>query len=142
MLLQENFSVAYALPLHIGVVLVAVLITAVTDIWKFKVHNLVTIPLLAAGFIYHGFVGGQAALYSSILGALFGFVMLIGLYLLGGMGAGDVKLMTEVGACLGLPLTFFVFLAASLAAGVYALIVTVMFHSLGETWTNLRMAWF
>src|SRR5262249_2150922 len=77
----------------------------------------------------------------SFLGALCGFGLLLPMYLIGGMGAGDIKLMAAVGAWLGLPLTFYVFIAASLAAGIYALIVMAWYHRTEETWINLKIVW-
>jgi prepilin peptidase CpaA len=123
------------------VVLVAVLITAATDLWKFKVHNILTLPLLAGGLIYHGVMEGSGGLANSGLGMLFGFGALIVLYVLGGMGGGDVKLFTAVGAWLGMPFIFYAFLATSLAAGVYSLCVIVFYCTTRETWANLRILW-
>jgi prepilin peptidase CpaA len=128
-------------PLPICVVFAAVLVTAVTDVWKFKVHNVLTLPLLVSGLLYHAAVGGSLGFAGSVFGALFGFALLILLHLLGGMGAGDVKLMTGVGAWLGLPLTFYVFLASSLAAGAYALVIILAYRRTGEAWVNLQIAW-
>jgi prepilin peptidase CpaA len=123
------------------VVLVAVLVTAVTDVWKFKIHNVLTLPLLLSGLIYHAATAGTPGFLESLLGALFGFCLLIMLYIMGGMGAGDVKLMAGIGAWLGLPLTFYVFIASSLAAGAYALVIILMYQRTGETWVNLQIAW-
>jgi prepilin peptidase CpaA len=123
------------------VVLVATMISAITDIWKYKIHNLLTLPLLVAGLAYHGITGGGAGLGSSALGALCGFGVLIAFYAIGGMGAGDVKLMAAVGAWLGIPMTFYVFLAASLAAGVYSVALLVVGKGVGETWLNLQLLW-
>jgi prepilin peptidase CpaA len=120
------------------IVLTAVLIAAITDIWKFKVYNALTLPLLASGLVYHGL---HAQLADSLLGVLFGFAALIFLYVIGGMGAGDVKLMAAVGAWLGMPLTFYVFLASSLAAGIYALGLVVWNGRLAETVVNLQIMW-
>jgi prepilin peptidase CpaA len=120
------------------VVLSAVLIAAATDIWKFKVYNALTLPLLVSGLIYHAF---RLELANSLLGVLFGFAALIVLYIVGGMGGGDVKLMAAVGAWLGLPLTFYVFIASSLAAGVYALGLVIWNGRLGETVVNLHIMW-
>jgi prepilin peptidase CpaA len=122
-------------------VLAAVLITAVTDLWRFKVHNVVTLPLLASGLIYHAAVGGWSGLGISAWGAVFAFGALFVLYVVGGMGGGDVKLFAGVGAWLGLPLTFQVLLATSLAAGVYALALILLFRTHGETWANLQILW-
>jgi prepilin peptidase CpaA len=139
---QEISAVPQDFAVPAGVVLMAVLITAATDLWKFKVHNVLTLPLLAGGLIYHGVVEGQAGLATSSLGMLFGFGALFGFYVLGGMGGGDVKLFAAVGAWLGMPFTFYAFLATSLAAGVYSLCVIVFYRTTGDTWSNLRILWF
>jgi prepilin peptidase CpaA len=122
----------------LAVVLVAVLVAAATDIWKFKVYNALTLPLLASGLIYHGI---RLELASSVFGLLFGFAALIVLYIIGGMGAGDVKLMAAVGAWLGMPMTFYVFLASSLAAGIYSLGLVIWNGRLRETIVNLHIMW-
>jgi prepilin peptidase CpaA len=124
-----------------GVVIVASAISAVTDLWRFKVYNLLTIPLLFSGLLYHGVVGGYPELSKSFAGALFGFGILVAPYVMGGMGAGDVKLMSAVGAWLGLSLTYQVFIASSIAAGLYALALIVMSRKLLETWINLQILW-
>jgi prepilin peptidase CpaA len=128
--------VGQAPSIPIIIVVAAALIAAVTDVWKFKVHNALTLPLLLSGLIYHGVVEGASGLAGSVLGALFGFGALIGLYLLGGMGGGDVKLMAALGAWLGMPLTFFVFVASVVAAGVYAVVLVVAYGRVRETWIN------
>jgi prepilin peptidase CpaA len=133
--------VGQALSVPFGIVLIAAMVAAVTDLWKFKVHNLLTLPLLGAGLLYHGLTGGLAGLAESSLGALCGFAIMIIFYLLGGMGAGDVKLMAGVGAWLGMPLTFSVFLASGLAAGVYAVVLIVTYGKVRETWVNLQILW-
>jgi prepilin peptidase CpaA len=123
------------------VVLVGSLVAAATDVWKFKVYNLLTLPLLASGLCYWAYVNGLPGLVGSALGVLFGFGIMFMLYVLGGIGAGDVKLMAAIGAWLGMPLTFFVFVAGSLAAGLYALVVIVTRGSFSETWVNFRVMW-
>jgi prepilin peptidase CpaA len=137
---------AQPLPLPLAVVLVGVLIASVTDIWKFKVHNALTLPLLVSGLVYHtvfhpGCSDGWAGLSNSVLGMLFGFACLLIFFIMGGMGAGDVKLMAGVGAWLGMPLTLHVFIASSLAAGAYAVVLLTIGHNLRETWTNLQILW-
>ncbi len=129
----------YSVP--IALVLVAALIAAVTDVWKFKVYNLLTFPLLAGGLLYHALHGGAPELTGSILSALAGFGLMILLYTMGGMGAGDVKFVTALGAWLGLPLTLYVLMAGCIAAGVYAVILLVTAASLRETWLNIKILW-
>jgi prepilin peptidase CpaA len=124
------------------VVFVTVVAMAVTDLWQFRVHNLLTLPLLISGLIYQGVVDGTSGLVNGLLGALFGFSALILFCMMGGIGAGDVKLLAGVGAWLGLPLTFYVFIASSLAAGVYSIVLLLMNRRLRETWVNLQIAWY
>jgi prepilin peptidase CpaA len=130
---------SYDVPLL--VVLLASVIAGVTDVWKFKVHNILTLPLLLAGFTYWGIVGGATGLADSIVGSLFGFTILIIFYVMGGMGAGDVKLMAAIGAWLGLPLTLLVFVASALTMGIYALVLVVRYGTLRETWVKLQIVW-
>jgi prepilin peptidase CpaA len=125
----------------VTIVLVAAFVAAITDIWKFRVYNALTLPLLALGIAYHGVVSGLAGFSDSLLGALFGFSSLIVVYALGGMGAGDVKLMAAIGAWLGMPLTFFVLIASSMVAGVYAVVLVVWWGRVGETVVNLHILW-
>jgi len=131
------------------VILLATLLAGVIDAWKFKIHNLLTLPLILAGFIYHvvaggmaqGWAGAVAGLTGSLVGALFGFGILTVFFVLGGMGAGDVKLMAGVGAWLGWAATFYVFVASSLAAGMYALTLLLIFGKWRATLLNLGMVW-
>jgi prepilin peptidase CpaA len=124
------------------VVLGATLIAAITDVRSFKVHNALTLPLLFSGLVYHGVMNGTPGFQSSVGGMLFAFVVLILPYLAGGMGAGDVKLLAGVGTWLGLPTVIYVFLAASIAAGLYALGLVLSQRRFRETLANLQIIWF
>ncbi len=125
----------------IVIVLIASLVMAVTDLWTFKVYNVLTVPLLVSGFVYHGVVAGAAGLQASLLGAFFGFGVLLIFYVMGGMGAGDVKLMAACGAWLGLPWTFYLFIASSLAAGVYSIALLIVGRRFEETRENFKILW-
>lgn len=109
---------------------VACLIAAGTDLWKFKVYNALTLPALAGGLISSGLSGGWEGLAASGLGALTGFGLLAAFFAMGGVGAGDVKLLTALGAWLGPTLTLHVFLASAVVAGLYALILAAASGSL------------
>lgn len=104
-----------------SVALTAALIAAATDLWKYRIYNLLSWPLLLSGLIYHSVAGGGNGGAAALVGLLVGMVPFLLLYLIGGMGAGDVKLMAGLGAWLGPALTLQVVLISWLAAGVYAL---------------------
>src|SRR5579864_2426128 len=140
-LAKENRAVAQVVTVPFTVVSIFVVLSAVTDFWKFKVYNLLTIPLLFSGLIYHGVVGGSDEFTRSLAGALFGLGIMIVPYVMGGMGAGDVKLMTAVGAWLGFSLTYQVFIASSIAAGLYAVVLICMSKKVCDTWVNFQILW-
>jgi prepilin peptidase CpaA len=125
-----------------AVVLTAALAAAVTDVWKFKVYNALTLPLLLSGLMYHGLTGGLHGLALSLIGMLCGGGVLIMFYLLGGYGGGDVKLLAAIGAWLGAELTLYVFVISSLVSGVYALVLILFYGKIGETWKRWKVLWY
>ena len=106
--------------LPLVVVAGATLGAAATDLRAFKVYNALTFPMILAGPFASACLGGWAGLQASLLGAALGFVTLAVCFALGGVGAGDVKLLTGVGAWLGPALTWQVFVASAAAGGLYA----------------------
>ena len=52
-------------------------VAAVTDLWRFKVYNWLTLPLMASGLLYHASVGGLPGLGASVGALLFSFGALI-----------------------------------------------------------------
>lgn len=113
-----------------AVVVVAALVSAVTDLRSFKVYNVVTLPLFLLGVLYNTTLCGWAGLTGSLLGAACGFGLPFVGYVLGQVGAGDVKLMAGFGAWLGALVAFEIFLAATIVGGVVALVIIVCRSSL------------
>jgi len=106
--------------LPFAVVLVGVLIAACTDVWRFRLHNVLTIPLFISGLMYHGFTEGRSGLAGAVLGALVGGLPFLVVYAKGGMGAGDIKLLAAVGAWLGPWPVLHVLIVSGLATGCYS----------------------
>ncbi len=70
-------------------------------------------------FLLNGIQNGWDGLLHSVVGLLVGFSILLIPYLMGGMGAGDVKLLAVVGAMKG---SYFVFISALYMALIGGLI--------------------
>jgi prepilin peptidase CpaA len=89
----------------------------------------------SSSFVFDGFGG----LSTSLLGAVIGLILLLPLYFLRAMGAGDVKLMAAIGAFLGpLQITGAVLLTF-IAGGVLSLLAAIGTRSLPRVLDNLRL---
>lgn len=103
-----------------AIALAASLVAAFTDIWKYRIYNILTWPLLVSGFLYHSLAVEGMGWVPSALGFSVGFIPMALFYLSGGVGGGDVKLMGALGAWLGPGVTLEVLFVSWLAAGLYA----------------------
>ena len=83
------------------VVLGVVLSAAVIDVRTHRIPNILTFGSAAAAFGYHAWTAGASGLGASAGGWAIGVALFLPLFLLRGMGGGDVKLMGAVGAWLG-----------------------------------------
>jgi prepilin peptidase CpaA len=99
------------------------IVSAGTDFKYKKIFNAVTFPAMIIGIIVHGFKGGVSGVIYSIEGLFLGLALLVVFYVVGMMGAGDVKLMGAVGSILGPVGVFNAFLFTAIVGGIYALIV-------------------
>jgi prepilin peptidase CpaA len=87
----------------------AALAIAFWDAKLFRIPNVVTFPLLLGGVAYHFWADGWPGLVFSVAGVVVGGTLLLGPYLLGGIGAGDVKLLAAMGAWLQTRLVLLIF---------------------------------
>jgi prepilin peptidase CpaA len=110
--------------LYSVIFLSGILIAAVANDLRFqKIPNLLTYPAMAIALGYHFVMNGLDGLIFSAAGLALGIAVLILPYLMGGMGAGDAKLMGAVGTILGAKGVFVAFLFTAIAGGIYALIL-------------------
>jgi prepilin peptidase CpaA len=104
----------------------SLVIAAVQDLRFQKIPNMVTYPTMGVAVFYHFVTNGLDGLLFSVGGLAIGIAVLILPYLMGGMGAGDAKLMGAAGAVLGPKGIFTAFLFTAVIGGIYALILLVM----------------
>jgi len=88
---------------------------------------------MTLGVVYYTWMNGTEGFLYSVEGIGVGVVVLILPYILGGMGAGDIKLMGAVGSLLGPKGVFTAFLFTAIIGGIYALLVLVLSRNLRNT---------
>jgi prepilin peptidase CpaA len=109
------------------------IVAAVIDGLQLKVPNWITFPMILSGWVYSAcfspYAGWEGLLYS-LIGTVVGLALLLPAYAIGGMGAGDVKLLGGVGAWVWGTVTFYAFAVSAIIGGVIA-VGMVLF---GRTW--------
>jgi prepilin peptidase CpaA len=94
---------------------------AVIDGFSLRVPNWLTYHFAIGGLIFAFWKGGCPLLAWSLAGAGVGLMCLLPLYAIGGMGAGDVKLIAGLGAWIGPWFVFWAFVATALVGGLMGL---------------------
>jgi len=102
------------------------IIAAVIDGWFLKVPNWLTAPLVIAGWMSATYCHGFSGLGWSMAGTAVGLGVLLPAYAIGGMGAGDVKLMAGIGAWIGATATFYAFCVTAVVGGAIAVVMVLV----------------
>ena len=76
---------------------------------------------------------------TALLGPGVGLACLLPLYSVGGMGAGDVKLLAGVGAWLGASVTFYAFCVSTVVGAVMAVLMVLYKGRFGQHYANFVM---
>jgi prepilin peptidase CpaA len=107
--------------------LVVLIIAIITDVRSHRIPNWLILPAIITGLGVNLISAGAGGLLFGIEGLFLGMGLFVVLYLLGGMGAGDVKLMGAVGSMLGPQMVLLAALFTAVSGGIYALAV-IVFH--------------
>lgn len=111
-------------PVSIRIVLVLlVMVAAVYDIRFRRIPNWLVLSGLIFGLGLNTVLSQWQGARASLLGIILAFLVYFPLYLLRGMGAGDVKLMAAVGALVGPSNWFGIFVLSGLLGGVFAVLI-------------------
>ncbi|REJ67268.1 MAG: prepilin peptidase [Planctomycetota bacterium] len=122
----EGIAAAMVENWPIWFVTVTLVVAAVIDGLQLKVPNWITFPMIASGWIYSTAAFGWEGLLWSLLGTVVGLALLMPAYAIGGMGAGDVKLLAGVGAWVWTTNTFYAFCLSAVIGGVIAVAMVVL----------------
>jgi len=134
--------VNFSLSIPAIVVLICTSIAAVTDWHNFTIRNVITLPLIISGIIYHTLSADGTGFVESVAAACLMAAILFFPYALGVMGGGDLKLMAAIGAWFGIRLTFYVLIASSIAQGIYALALLLRPGELKRTLLNFQLMYY
>ena len=126
------------LPVLFRILLLLVAIVAGLFDWKYRrIPNWLVLLGLIAGFASHCYVQGVAGLIIAAEGFGLAFAIYFVLYLLRGMGAGDVKLMAALGCIAGPTSWFVLFLGTAILGGLVAVILTLAHGRFYSTLLNV-----
>ena len=120
-----------------AVTVALVVACAVVDWRTGRIPNALTLPAVAAGLVLHALSNGGDGLAFSAKGLALGAGVFFVPYYLGGLGAGDVKLMGAVGALLGWHLTLVALIYTALAGGLCAVLAMVRARAVSSTFARL-----
>ena len=120
---------------------IAVLLTAVIavgfDVQTRRIPNLLNFGVAAAAVAFAFISGGVHGATGALAAWLVGAALFFPFFALGGMGAGDVKLVAALGAWLGVADALYLALFASMAGGVAAMVVSVARGYVRQACSNL-----
>ena len=130
LLINPRYSILFAL----------LLVASISDCRSYKIPNWLTFGGSAFALIYSVFIpfSPQLGFGWSLGGFALGLCFMLPLYMLGIMGAGDVKLMAMVGAFLGMTSTLYAVLLVFICGGLSALVYSAWRHSLRQLFSNVQ----
>lgn len=113
------------------------LTTAVTDLAYKKIYNFITLPAIVLGLLGNSVFGGWGGLKLSLIGLLIGAGVFFLIFIFGGMGGGDVKLMAAIGALMGYPFIVRAVFYSILVGGLMAIIMMIWKGALWSSFKNI-----
>ncbi len=122
-----------------ALVLAINVIACVTDVRSRRIPNWLTFGAAAAAIGSYLIMGGPRAAGASVFGWAVGVLLFAPVFLVGGLGAGDVKLVGAIGAWLGPAAAVHVALYSAIAGGAMGLIVAAFRGYLRTAFMNLRV---
>lgn len=108
------------------------------DLRTRRIPQLLTLGGALAGVVYHLVTGGWQGGVGSLAGWAVGIAIFLAPFALGGLGAGDVKLLGAIGAWLGAGPVIWVALYTGVAGGVLALTIAVAGGYFTQAMANIR----
>lgn len=122
---------------HVKFVCLVLIVAAYIDGKQLRVPNWITFPMVFSGLLFNTLNPDGMGFLWALVGMFVGLLCLLPLYAVGGMGAGDVKLMAGVGAWLGWQTTLYSFAATAIVGAVMAIVMVWYRKSFVKHYGNL-----
>ena len=117
-------------------------VAVVSDLRRHRIPNMLVLLGLALGLVGQMYSSGVSGLGDSLLGILICFGLFLPMYALGGMAAGDVKLMAMVGSFLPVHYALWAALYSLVFGGLCGFLIVLvhgqMLQTLGRYWLILK----
>lgn len=124
-------------PFTATVLCLVVFTGAMTDLRERRIPNWLTGGAILFAWGLHSFLYGLSGLQHSLLGMAAGVAVYLPLFLLRGMGGGDLKMMAATGALAGPKDWLGILILTALFAGAAALVVVLRRGLLGRALRNI-----
>ncbi len=122
------------------IICLILIISVITDLRSRKILNIVTFPAIIGGLFYFSIFSGIDGFLFSGKGFLVGLGLLFIPFAMGGIGAGDVKLLAAIGAWKGVMFVFYTGVYAAIIGGVIAIFILIKQRKLGFTFKSMLIS--
>lgn len=117
--------------------MILVIIAVITDLRERRIPNEVVLSGIIIALLTNGYTSHWTGIMLCLKGLAAGTLLLLIPYLMGGFGAGDVKLLGMIGALKGSAFVFYTFLGMAVTGGLIAVLILLRRGLLGATITRL-----
>ncbi|MCR5785472.1 MAG: prepilin peptidase [Eubacterium sp.] len=121
--------------IKIILLLTVLLFAAADDCRRAKISNsIILLGIMSSGYLRCFLL--NESIPSFLADLILPTVILFGFYIAGGLGAGDLKLISVVGSFVGFEITLYVIFFA----GIFALLLSGVFKITGRKYSRIRLA--
>jgi len=103
-----------------------VALAVISDLRTYKIRNTITYGFMLSGFISNFMSDGMEGMLFSIQGVLLPAIFLLLMYIIRAIGAGDVKLLSAIGAVMGPGFVLDAMLCTFLCGGIIAALLILI----------------
>lgn len=120
--------------------LMLVSLSAAFDAKERRIPNKITFLGIIVGLLFNLITGGWMGLFNSFLGLVAGIAIFFIPFAIGGMGAGDVKLMGAIGALMGWRFSMETAIYSALVGGLMVFVYLVYTRKMRDTLSGMLLA--